>query len=325
MQKFIAAIKNGHLSVLLLSTMAISGALIAYSIFIEYSITEPEKSRVVLSPLKPSRAFHDMSLHARNAFVWDVFQKKVLFAKKPDEVHGLASLTKLATVVTALENNPSSQKVVRLTQEMIAEEGDNGLLVGEEWDIADIVDFTLVTSSNDAARAVASVGALLNSDGLEQGRGDAFFVTLMNKTMSDLGLQTLSFHNTTGLDINEFQAGGYGSARDISRLFEYLLTQYPEALEMTRQSGTVLISKSGVLHQATNTNPNTGSLPNLLASKTGYTDLAGGNLVIAFDAALGRPIIVTVLGSTYEGRFEDVEELTERAIAFIRHEETYGN
>ena len=46
-----------------------------------------------------------------------------------------------------------------------------------------------------------------------------------------------------------------------------------------------------------------------IASKTGFTDLAGGNLVIAFDAGLSHPIIISVLGSTQEGRFRDVEKL----------------
>jgi D-alanyl-D-alanine carboxypeptidase len=47
----------------------------------------------------------------------------------------------------------------------------------------------------------------------------------------------------------------------------------------------------------------------LIASKTGYTDLAGGNLAVAFDAGVNRPIVIAVLGSSREERFSDVEKL----------------
>jgi hypothetical protein len=37
--------------------------------------------------------------------------------------------------------------------------------------------------------------------------------------------------------------------------------------------------------------------------------LAGGNLVVVFDAGIDHKIIVSVLGSTKEERFSDVEKL----------------
>ena len=68
-------------------------------------------------------------------------------------------------------------------------------------------------------------------------------------------------------------------------------------------------NSAGAYHEAFNTNELVGDIPNLLGSKTGFTDLAGGNLTIAFDAGFDRPIIITVLGSTREGRFDDVATL----------------
>ena len=59
------------------------------------------------------------------------------------------------------------------------------------------------------------------------------------------------------------------------------------------------------------------SVPGLLASKTGYTDLANGNLVIAFNVGPMHPVIVAVLGSSQEGRFTDVEKLVNASIAKI--------
>ena len=60
-----------------------------------------------------------------------------------------------------------------------------------------------------------------------------------------------------------------------------------------------------------------GNIAGVLASKTGYTTLAGGNLVVAFDAGLNHPVIVAVLGSSYNGRFSDVTTLIEAAKAAL--------
>jgi D-alanyl-D-alanine carboxypeptidase len=56
----------------------------------------------------------------------------------------------------------------------------------------------------------------------------------------------------------------------------------------------------------------------LVASKTGTTDLAGGNLVVAFDPEIGRPIVISVLGSTEDGRFTDMEKLVSKTLSSHR-------
>jgi D-alanyl-D-alanine carboxypeptidase len=58
-------------------------------------------------------------------------------------------------------------------------------------------------------------------------------------------------------------------------------------------------------------------IPSLIASKTGFTDLAGGNLAVIFDAGFEYPIIVVVLGSSQTGRFTDVEKLVNLSLRKI--------
>ena len=50
-----------------------------------------------------------------------------------------------------------------------------------------------------------------------------------------------------------------------------------------------------------------------VAQKQLHYDLAGGNLVVAFDRGLNEPVVVVVLGSTQEGRFSDVVALARAA------------
>ena len=51
------------------------------------------------------------------------------------------------------------------------------------------------------------------------------------------------------------------------------------------------------------------TIPGFIGAKTGYTDLAGGNLVAMFYAEIGHPLVVVVLGSTKQGRFDDIRTL----------------
>jgi D-alanyl-D-alanine carboxypeptidase len=64
-----------------------------------------------------------------------------------------------------------------------------------------------------------------------------------------------------------------------------------------------------------NTNQGVVQVPGALLSKTGFTDLAGGNLVVVFDAGMAHPVAVVVLGSTVEGRFTDVKRLMDATLA----------
>jgi len=62
------------------------------------------------------------------------------------------------------------------------------------------------------------------------------------------------------------------------------------------------------------------SIPGILLSKTGYTDLAGGNLVVVFDAGINHRVAVVVLGSTQTARFTDVEKLIHATLASFRRQ-----
>ncbi|MBI4692206.1 MAG: D-alanyl-D-alanine carboxypeptidase [Candidatus Terrybacteria bacterium] len=151
---------------------------------------------------------------------------------------------------------------------------------GESLD--NIIDSALAQSSNEAASALASM--------------DNNFINLMNKKAKELNLRQTYFLNETGLDISRQISGGYGSAQDVAKLIKYAIKNNPELFEATTNGES-------------NSNIYASSTTLLIASKTGFTDLAGGNLAVIFDAGFEHPIAVVVLGSTKEGRFTDVEKL----------------
>ncbi len=250
--------------------------------------------------------FSQAQINARSAFVLDVKTQKVLYMKDPDLELPLASITKLMTVLVANEILEKSSTVV-INEKAIKQEGDSNLSVDELFNFEDLTDLTLVTSSNDGAFAIASAaGNLLTSDNPSQ-----TFVEAMNIRSLELGLTKTHFNNPTGLDISKKISGGYGSARDIAYLFEYLLLHYPQVLEKTKDEYSLIYNKNGAFHEAENTNNYVSKISGILGSKTGYTDLAGGNLALAFNAGLDRPIIIVVLGSGKNTRFTDVELLVD--------------
>ena len=215
----------------------------------------------------------DTSLLAHAAVVYDARTGEILFSKNPSAQLPLASITKLMLVLTAMKALPLNT-IITITPDMLKPEGDSGFKVGEQWSLTKLVDAALVSSSNDAATALA----------LTVGRGSMTeAVALMNKNARILGLPQTYFLNPTGLDQSITFSGAYGSAQDIAKLFAYLIAHYPDAVAGTTRDDMLLMSEKGANVRAQNTNEALGQIPGLIAGKTGYTDLAGGNLAVAFD------------------------------------------
>lgn len=246
----------------------------------------------------------DIKIDAKAAFVWDVNEQRALYNKDADAQLPLASLTKLMTALVAYETLGNDARVP-IHLDAILQDGESGFLDGETFTAADLSNYTLVSSSNDGAFALAaSAGSALD----RENGSSTTFVEAMNIRAEELGLLKTYYTNPTGLDTNVTESGSYGSARDMAFLMEYLIAHHPEILEGTTKENATLGA-----HTATNTNEALPIIPGLIGSKTGFTDLAGGNLLIAFDAGLNRPIIVSVLGSSREGRFKDVTTLVKYA------------
>jgi len=245
-----------------------------------------------------------LNLRAEAAYVWDVRAQRALYASNESTPLPLASITKLMTTLLSYELIEQNE-VAAVSRNAILQEGSSGFTIGEQLSVENLTQMALISSSNDAAyELAASVGSLLGDrDPVSQ------FVTAMNIRAEELGLESLAFKNMTGLDLSLTEPGSVGSAKDVSFLMEHIIKTYPDILIPTQQTTTRVYNASGDYHTTENTNDIVNQIPNLIGSKTGYTDLAGGNLTIAFDLGLNRPIIITVLGSTRDERFSDVLKL----------------
>lgn len=250
----------------------------------------------IISEIKEA-PFDNVKLEAKSAYVFDIVVEKPIFEFNAEAQLPLASLTKLMTAAVAKENIPE-WALIEIGAEATKQEGDFGFLVGEKWKISDLLDAMLVSSANDAAAAIA------------MSRSD--FIPLMNKKSDELKLNQTYFLNSTGLDSSNYIAGAYGSARDVANLLNYLIKSHPSLLETTRY-GEVRIN-SRIFK---NTNELIDETPGIIAGKTGYSGLAGGNLAVVFDMGLEHPVIIVALGSSEEGRFEDVRILYNETLKYF--------
>ncbi len=278
----------------------------------------PAEQTVAAAVAAPAAAnpYDRVDLLAEAAVVYDVQGDTFLFQKNATTSLPLASITKIMTGTVALSLVPETT-LIPISAKAVAEEGDSGLKVGEKWLLRDLVPFMLVQSSNDAAAAISTEVGKVAAGTEDSDVGREFFIRKMNAEAAEMGLTATRFTSASGLDTNLTEAGAYASAEDTARLLAHALQRFPAIFAKTRWSELKLQNGDGEAHSAQNTNTDTDKLPLLIASKTGYTDLAGGNLVIAFDAGFNRPFIVAVLGSTAEGRFTDVEKLVWSTLEYL--------
>jgi D-alanyl-D-alanine carboxypeptidase (penicillin-binding protein 5/6) len=126
------------------------------------------------------------------------------------------------------------------------------------------------------------------------------FVEKMNYYTKFFNLN-MSFENPSGLDKkDETEATNFGDAVSVAKLINILQKENPKLLFHTANN---------YYKNYKNTNEYAETYPFLIGSKTGYTDMAGGNLATIFEIGPDEKIAIVVLNSTKEGRFQDVKYL----------------
>ncbi len=255
---------------------------------------------IVQTEEQKASAYDDVVLSAKAAIVYDLTTGEVLYEKNGQAQLPLASLTKLLTLYAAAEALSPEAPVV-ISARALSSEGDNGFSEGEVFSFEDAAKMALVASSNDAAAAI--------SDAAATARHASNGTALMASAAASLGLSQTYALNGTGLDENGRVSGAYGSPHDIAVLAGELLKRAPQIARASLSPSVSVSSRSGFSYTLKNTNPDVESIPGLMLSKTGFTDLAGGNLAIVFDAGINHPIAIVVMGSTKDERFLDVNRL----------------
>ncbi len=281
-----------------------SGILLLF-FFLSPALEQPASAAVTIATPTAPNAFTNVPLEAKAVIVYDLATGETLYAKNADAQLPLASLTKLLTVYAALiELSPNTP--ITIPASIVSIDGPRTFSIGQTLSLADLARLTLTASLNDGAVAIASATAEHENRSQSE---------MLVNAAAALGLSQTYAVNGSGLDVNTAVSGGYGSARDIARLAGALIERAPSIATATTQRSVEAVSEGGTSFSVMNTDPIIGTVPRLLLSKTGYTDLAGGNLVLVFDAGMQHPVAVVVLGSSLKARFTDGATLVAAALA----------
>ena len=172
--------------------------------------------------------------------------------------------------------------------------------------LADLARLTLTASLNDGATAISEATAARQNRSQNEALASAAATLELSQTYAV---------NGSGLDMSTTVSGGYGSAFDLARLAGALVAHAPEIAAATTKATAEAVSAGGTAYSVKNTDPMVDTIPHLLLSKTGYTDLAGGNLALVVDVGIGHPVAVVVLGSSQKARFTDGAALLAATLA----------
>ena len=302
--------------------------LAAIAVIIEHENPRPslEPQSQVASVAEAQNAFEKLSLTAKAAIVVDIRNNAILFALNPDAQLPLASLAKVPLAIVVSDVLPPDA-VITIPRDTAPRGSPERLAMGEKWRLEDVIDFTLVASSNEGAEILASAAEEAIRAQYPDAPESSATVWRMNSLAEELGLNRTYFLNASGLDISPTLSGAYGSARDMAVLFAYAASERLSVFSKTAGDGLSLTSVNGEgATKAFNTNEARGEIPGLMMGKTGITDLAGGNLAVVFDAGLAHPVVAVVLGGTRGGRFSDMRQLVAKArIAVAEQEKVFAN
>lgn len=168
-----------------------------------------------------------MNVDAKSAILIEPISGTVLYEKNPDEKFAPASVTKIMTMLLAMEAVDSGK--ISLDDKITCSEnaksmGGSTMLLdtGEVRTVEEILKGIAIASGNDAAVAMAE---------FLSGSTDEF-VKLMNERAQELGMTNTTFKNCNGLPVE----GHLTTARDIS-IMSLELLKHPTIL---KYSGTYM-------------------------------------------------------------------------------------
>lgn len=178
-----------------------------------------------ISFIIPREAFaeENINVEAKSAILMEATTGKIVYEKNSHEKFAPASVTKIMTMLLAMEAIDSGR--MKIDDKITASEnakkmGGSTILLdtGEVRTVEEILKGIAIASGNDAAVAMAEyIGGTEDS-----------FVELMNKRAGELGMKDTHFNNCTGLPVDDH----YTTAYDISIMSRELL-KHPTILKYT--------------------------------------------------------------------------------------------
>lgn len=230
----------------------------------------------------------------------DLNTKHILYAKDAQKRVSPASLTKVMTVVLAIQSGKMNQ-VVTITREMTQVKPTiAGYKRGDVVLMSDLVKAAMIKSDNDAAKAIA----------ITVGGDEEHFVALMNSKARQIGMRNTHFSNPCGYDGKDH----YSSPNDLLKMTEYAIKSSTFNTISKLNSHTYYALNKGKLKQFTAYTHNRllNRYQYAVGVKTGFTNKAGACL-IARAKKDGKDCLIVMMNSKVD-RWKTAKQIFEQVL-----------
>ena len=206
-----------------------------------------------------------LDIKSNNAILYNLNDNNIIYEKNAYDKVQIASLTKIVTAITYLENNSDLDTKITINWNMLY--GLNGyakvgLYNGLKISKKDLLYALMLPSAADAAQALA----IDNSGSIDS------FVELMNKEVEKIGVKDTHFDNPVGKDSNN----NYSTAYDMAQILMYALKN--DTFRTIFESDSYYINSidKKITKTVKDKERDFGIDTSIIkGAKTGYTDLAG--------------------------------------------------
>jgi D-alanyl-D-alanine carboxypeptidase len=253
---------------------------------------------IVVLLLIAGKVYADPKLESPSVVAIDAATGDVIYARRPDEVRPIASMTKLfaALVLRAKKLDLATSTTIDRDD---ARAGAGGaptiLLEGQRFKNRDLLYAMMLSSDNRTPTALArSVGM----------SGDELLIA-MRRRAADLGLSNTRLADVTGI------SGNASTAREMALALREAIRDPVLRTFMTTKRAHVESESGEVSGDYTSTVPALWSKRKIVGGKTGWTEDAGYCQVVAVELG-SRTIVMAFLGAKDKAaRFDDFVSLAD--------------
>jgi D-alanyl-D-alanine carboxypeptidase len=246
-------------------------------------------------------------VRGKAAAVVDVNTETLLHSFQGKRRLPMASTTKIMTALLAVEEC-GLEEVVKIPPVAANVSGSRIFLeAGEAYHMRDLLYALMLSSANDAARAIAvHVGGSLEG-----------FVNMMNERAQQLGLAETSFANPSGLD----HSNHYTTAEELALLATYALQNPVFRKFASTVTAEIPYPVKDSIRELRSHNYLLTSYPGATGVKNGYTSRAGFCLVGSAVNEQGREVVAVILGSNFKYVYRDISKLLTWGLVHFQEEQ----
>lgn len=291
--------------------LAFTIALPSYSVFAEEEnqAKETQTNETNETQADETTANDTLSLAAETAVLIDAASGEILYDKDADKKMYPASITKLMTILLALENGKLTDEITFSHDAVYNIEPGSAhiaILEGETLTLEQVLRAIILRSANEASNGVAEY-----VDGSVEA-----FAKHMTERAKELGCTNTNFVNANGL----FDENHYTTAHDMALIARELL-KHEEYRSMMSETDyeippTNLQTETRYLHgQHQMLNPNSiYYYKDAIGGKTGYT-VEAGNTLVTYAERDGLTLIAVVMKCNGAEHYTDTAALFDYGFA----------